>query len=149
MKPFSLPVVCICIGIFFMLIGLKINSGNKNRSEIIYEEDIVQLNSFVHNINSGGCGYFALKLYDRLDTCRYSLVRIEGLKHVCVYDNEEELYIDSKGSHTLLSIHLWYGEDVEPITKQELEQYVNDHDSWNNKFNWNDTFKIIKYINKL
>jgi len=115
----------------------------------IHESEIIIIKDSVKHINQGGCAYFAMKLYEILDHCRYSLVRIKGYGHVVVEDKETGLYIDCDGiSTTLYQSFMCNSLSFEPVSYDSVRYRVYNY-KWNPKFNWEDTTKINNFINSL
>ena len=115
----------------------------------IDDAKIVKINTIVSNINSGGCGYFAMKLYQRLDTTRYSIAVINDGNHISILDRETGFFIDSEGYKDSLSYQLRYPNKFTLITYDSLCKWVNFGKDWNKTFNRIDTTIINEYINNL
>ncbi len=109
----------------------------------------LDVNNEVDNINNGGCGYYAMKLYEYLDTSRYSLVSIGRRTHICVLDNKYTVYIDSEGYHSFISMAVEYRTlDFKPISYSHLRWMVYNLE-WNKMFDQRDTTKIDKYFKSI
>lgn len=139
------------------LIGFIIGAGyvffltiNLNHGRMIDGNTIPDINKKVKNINNGGCGYFALNLYRRLDHKKYDIVSIDTMRHFAIREKETGFYIDAAGFHSQMSFRLqndW--RTFDPISFDSLRKLVYRKDLWNSKFNWKDTILIDSFINGL
>ena len=93
----------------------------------------------VPNINSGGCGYYAYYLSGKLPGS--TIVGIRGNTHYMVYRNG--FYYDGKWAYLPHVIWLWSKGDIEPISREELRELLNDRSIWNTKFDLRDTAYFI------
>lgn len=93
----------------------------------------------VPNINSGGCGYYAYYLSGKFP--KATVVQLRGGKHYMVYKNG--LYYDGRGAYLPHVIWLWSLGDIEPISREELRELLNDRSIWNTKFDLRDTAYFI------
>jgi hypothetical protein len=111
----------------------------------------ITLTTSIPNINLGGCGYFALKLYQKVDKAKYRLVMINDFGHVVLQDRSTGQYIDSNGYHSLVELELYYGYPtykVQEISEAELVQLVNMTGFWNSAFKVSDTSQISLFLSK-
>ncbi len=115
----------------------------------IESNDIPAINASVKNINAGGCGYFAMKLYERLDTSVYSIVVINNGDHIAILENETGNLIDANGYNDKLHFQLMYRNVFNKITYDSLKTMVADSCNWNRTFNRKDTVIINKFIERL
>lgn len=116
---------------------------------VIPVDNIMLINDYVRNINGGGCGYFALRLYQRIEKKKYSIISIGGRKHVVLQEKKSGLYIDCNGYHDKTSLQLTYpGSGFQRIPEGVLRYWVY-HSTWNKDFNRLDTVTINKYIDNL
>lgn len=112
--------------------------------------EIPKINSQIKNINAGGCGFFALLLYERLDTSEYKIVSIRHLNHICILENRTGSLIDSDGYHDRLAMNLKYNtSDISEISLDSLRYLVYKDKNWNKTFNWKDTSVIKSFIKSL
>lgn len=89
----------------------------------------------VPNLNSGGCGYYAYYLSGKLPGS--TVVGIRGNRHYMVYRNG--FYYDGRWAYLPHVIWLWSLGDIEPISREELRELLNDRSIWNTKFDLRDT----------
>lgn len=127
------------------------------KSSNIYEKELVKINDIVPNINKGGCAFFALALYKKLDTSRYEIVKIGNFIHVCIRDKVDGFFIDSDGFNTeyyqylmCLPSFLFKNKSLK-ITVISYDELYNifyyTNRKWNPEFNMNDTSKIKSFLN--
>jgi hypothetical protein len=108
------------------------------------------VNKAVSNLNSGGCGIFAYRLYARLDSTRYQIVTIGDGYHIMVFDNKTNMYIDSKGVHDNFYINLHYPKkDVKIISEDSLYEMLQDTSLWNSEYDRTQDLIIQKYLDQL
>lgn len=123
-----------------------------DKSPKIIEETVIKnIGSNIKNINNGGCGFFAYKLYQCLDKKRYEIVDIEDMRHICILDKVTRLYIDAFGYHSKFEMQVIFGEKtycIETITEDSLHKMLY-KDCWNKKFNKSDTILIDSMIKRL
>jgi hypothetical protein len=100
----------------------------------------------VRNINQGGCGYFALKVYDKLEKGRYSIISIDTLKHIMLKDNVTGLFIDADGYFPLNTVKKDVGSHFKELSRNQLEKLVKNVPIWNTQFNRKDTTLINKLL---
>lgn len=115
----------------------------------ILENNLPEINCHVDDINSGGCGVFALELgkiledfnpqyliFTYSDSLKNYKLKVEDTmpcRHVFikVFDR----YIDSDGFHSLLELQNKYPFSVlTEISRQELEYFVSIKSNWNSYF---------------
>lgn len=150
MKGFFWFVLGIVAATLCFLVALL--EHKKEGANIIVEAEIPATFREIKNLNAGGCGFFALKLYRVLDKKKYSLAYIGKWNHVFVYENATGYLIDSNGFHNFLFMQLSFnGNDnkLSFITEERLENELKDWSRWNPKFNRNDTTLINNYIKLL
>ena len=146
-------IFCILILLLGMLIQFLFGEKKTVQERVYLKEinsgDIPEINKYVKNINSGGCGFFALKLYNRLDSCYYEIVAINGLNHIAIREISNGAIIDCNGYQDVLSMQLRYKNKIEPISKDSLERLVYDFGKWNKAFTKIDTAAINLFIDRL
>ena len=139
--------IVILLGVLIIVYGV-INLNSQVSKGIDYN-DMWLIKSKVKNINAGGCGYFALKLYEQLDSLLYSIVLINDGNHVVIRDNKTGFFIDANGYKDSLYYQLRYPNKFSEISYDSLSRMVDNKKMWNPTFDWRDTSVIINYINTL
>lgn len=133
--------------IFYILVILLLVFSPKKK---IVEVDIIKINEHVDSINYGGCGVFAYNLYARLDPNRYSIKSIDNHRHIMIYDEVNDVYLDSRGWFDPLQMYL----NLEPkvissITPDSLLTLINTDSIWNPAYDRRQDSIIIAYVNSL
>ncbi len=128
--------------LFFSLIPVK-------NGRILNGNNIKPINDYVSNINVGGCGYFAMKLYQRLDSCKYSIVVIGPYNHVAILEKHSGYFIDSDGYRDSLSFQLRYKNKFSIISFDSLKKTVYKENSWNKSFDRKDTSMINDFVEQI
>lgn len=121
------------------------------RRNYLDESSLMQARDHIKFINAGGCGYFAYKLYQRLDKNRYRIVDVDTMRHILLEDQENGLYLDSEGYHTKMEIQLRYGKGqnrIAEISEDSLRTLIY-HARWNERFDKRDTILINDFIKSL
>ena len=121
----------------------------KPQGLLIYGNSISNVQVSVKNINNGGCGYFAYKLYQKLDHSKYSLYSINDVSHIVILEKGTGYYIDCDGYHTKLYMQIVYGFKFCQISEKYLINIINHDELWNKKFNRSDTLLINSFIKKI
>ena len=104
------------------------------------------VNASIHNINYGGCGFFALYLQERLDPNRFVIVAIDDNAHIMLYDKMCDQYVDSRGFHNSLyfkTIYGWWPNQI--ISTDTLRAWLTIK-HWNTTFKRTDTTKLRELI---
>lgn len=134
---------------FYLGMMLTISLLKESRQPAIYQSSITKINTLIPELNEGGCGFFALKLYRRLDSSRYSIVAIGNREHIAIMDKAYGNIIDSKGCHSKTSIDLRYNyPEYITLSEKELQMLVATQ-KWNKQFNLADTTCINQFIDNL
>ena len=116
----------------------------------IIEADIIKINDHVNNINSGGCGIFAYNLYTRLDTIRYCIKSVDSGTHYLIFDNVENVFIDSNGWIDSIGLYLKYSfKEIETISSDSLLNRINQKEIWNNSYNRQQDSIIMNWVNSI
>jgi len=152
-----LVAVRVLFCVLLLLVGMLIHflfGEKKVVQEKVYLKEIdagniPEINKYVKNINGGGCGFFTLKLYNRLDSCKYEIVSINGLNHIAIREISNGAIIDCNGYQDILSMQLRYKNVINTITKDSLEKLVYDFGKWNKAFTKIDTAAINLFIDRL
>lgn len=143
-----------------LIIGLLICfivARNMNNNFLIIKKQIstdslITLKEPLKDLNFGGCGYFALQLYQKLNKSKYRIISLNNLNHVCLQDKQSGAYIDSNGYHTLFELQCLYGFPtfkVIELSEPHLMEKVQDARCWNTRFNRADTVIINRLLGKI
>lgn len=116
----------------------------------IIEADIIRVNEHVQNINEGGCGIFAYNLYTRLDTTRYSIKSVDSGKHFLIFDNVENVFIDSNGWIDSIGLFIKYSfKRIDTISPDSLLNMINKKEIWNKIYNRQQDSIIMEWVNSI
>ena len=138
----------VLIFILGFYISLIINQNSSKES--INVNKIKSTFKFVKNIDRGGCGFFAYKLFKRLDPDRYTIISINNLSHVAIYDKETDLIIDSQGARPIFSFQLRYNNcKFDEVSSDSLRILLDKKEIWKSDFNREDTCLIDDFVNNL
>lgn len=111
-----------------------------------------EISSNVHNINQGGCGFFALYLSDYFDREKipYEIIYVRDNEneenqyyipnHIILKLKKSKIFVDSRGFFNKSYIYL-YGTYLSIHSKEELKEILKVK-GWNSDFDRNDTTKI-------
>jgi hypothetical protein len=116
---------------------------------VVSRNRLIAINDSIPDLNRGGCGFFAYKLFQRLDKKKYSLVVIDHGRHIMIWDWDKNLYIDSKGFHTKVDVQLHDGSEIEQISEDSLRRLLFVDKFWNKTFCKEDTTIINNFIDNL
>ena len=141
-----------------LIIGLVISFiviRNMNNNFLILKKQIstdslLTLKEPLKNLNFGGCGYFALHLYQKLDKNKYRIISVNNFNHVCLQDKETGAYIDSNGYHSLFELQCLYGFPTFKVIEMDeshLIDAVQNPKYWNTRFKRADTVVINRALN--
>lgn len=127
------------------------------KSSNIYEKELIKINDIVPNINKGGCAFFALSLYKKLDSSNYEIIKIGNFEHVCIRNKVDGFFIDSDGFNTKYYHYLMClpsflirkkSLKIAVISYQDLyDTFYFSNRKWNSEFNMSDTLKIKSFLN--
>ena len=112
---------------------------------------LVSANAEVDNISNGGCGYFALYLYDYLadQGIQSEIVAMNWSnkvpEHIMV--RVKGRYIDNHGIYTPIPIWIYSFKNREAISRDQLLKLLNEP-GWNTQFNKADTIKLKSIFNQ-
>ncbi len=140
-------VIAFVSGVIFCLLFFPLMPIQNSR--VIKGNDISDINKYVENINAGGCGYFAMKLYERLDSSKYSIVVINDGNHIAILENNTGYFIDANGYRDSLSFQLRYPNKFDKISYDSLKIMVSNIKNWNKTFDRKDTTVINKFVEQL
>ena len=119
----------------------------KYKQKQISVVQITSINDAVHNINRGGCGFFALQLYRKINGEDYDIVQFP--QHFALRHKQKQLYLDATGITDKTSFELTHGGQGFVITQDSLEKLITKPNYWNREFNQDDTCKIIEFFENL
>lgn len=109
----------------------------------------ISINDTLPDLNRGGCGFFAYKLFQRLNKKNHTLVVIDHGRHIMIWDRDKNLYIDSKGFHTKVEVQFHDGSQLEQISEDSLRHLLFVDRFWNKTFCKEDTTIINNFIDNL
>lgn len=144
-------IIVASIFVFLITIDLLVSFGSRGPAPAPRLYKLHRISDSVANINRGGCGYFALKLYQKLQTTSsrdsFEIISIDTNYHIMLHRKGTEWYLDSDGYTDFKDIYC--RSCVFDTISEDVLKYLVLRCKWNPKFNRADTAKINRLIDSI